>query len=481
MPEIMIDPITRIEGHLALKVKVEADKVVDAWSIGTLFRGFELIVRGRDPRDAPVITQRICGVCHYCHRLASTLAIEDAAGIIPPENAVRMRNIIDAVACIYSHAASLLVLSGPDFGVYGLAGKPHPRELELDADKYAELLGKVIIPTQRMCHEIMAIFGGKVPHNMTTVVGGVTVIPTADKIAQAYVRMLKIKSTVYDVYTYLKETFIPHLIAEHPDVVNALLNVGVGCKNFVSYGVYPDPVEPFKPEKFFMPRGVMISGAKGPLDVNKISENVKYAWYTDQSGGKPSEEIPLKDAYGKSGAYTWIKAPRYNGNVCEVGPLARMIISGRYTPLSKAGASLYDRLVSRLEELKVLTDAALTWIPELKPGATVYTPHVIPDSAEGTGLWEAPRGALLHYINIVEKKIDRYQCVVPTTWNGSPRDDAGKLGPMEQAVLNTPVPAGDTTNVLRVVRSFDPCIACSVHIINANGKVIKQAIPHQHP
>uniref|UniRef100_A0A7J3ZKG8 Nickel-dependent hydrogenase large subunit n=1 Tax=Fervidicoccus fontis TaxID=683846 RepID=A0A7J3ZKG8_9CREN len=472
MPEVKIEPLTRIEGHASVRVLVEGGVVKDAWTKISLFRGIEIILIGRDPRDAPTITSRICGVCHDVHRMASLLALEDAAGVIPPENGVRVRNIIEAAQNAWDHLAHLTILAGPDYGVYGLASKPHPRELELDVEKYYKLLRSTIIPLQRTLHEIQAMFGGKVPHGTATVPGGATVEITTDRIGAAYNRYLTAKEAFYAIYDYLTNTFIPHLMAEHPDVVDVLLNIGVGVRNFLAYGFLPDPADPTNPDKMLFKRGVIIRGERGPLDVDKIAESVKHSWYTDRSGGRVRDEIPPEPHYGKPGAYSWCKAPRYDGVPCEVGPLARMLISGYYKPLSKHGASLLDRLLARLEETKVIMDSLGEMILDLRPGARVYNDYEVPRTAEGFGLWDAPRGALLHYVRIEDYKIARYQCVVPTTWNFSPRDERGQRGPVEEALIGCPGSETDTLNILRVVRSFDPCSACAVHVLIPKGKAV---------
>ncbi len=499
MPEIVIDPMSRIEGHLAIKINVENGKVVDAHSMGMLWRGLERVVVGRDPRDAPIILSRICGVCHGVHRQTSILAIEDAVGFTPPDNAIRIRNIIEGIQEIWDHAAHLTVLAGPDYAVYGLAGKhcsglkqppwappastkkakgPAPC-LELDLDRYYQLLHSVILPVQKQCHEAMAIFGGKVPHHMTALPGGVTVTPSHADLALAYAKMKEVKSIIEEVYNYVWDVFIPHLLDEHPEVVETLTNIGVGVKNFLAYGVCPIPEENYKK---FLDGGVIIKGSKEPFDKDYIEEHVKYSWYTDTSGGKPSMEPPPEPYYGKPGAYSWIKAPRYKGEPCEVGPLARMLVNNKYKPLSRHGASLIDRVLARLEETKLYAENILDWILSVEPGKPVYDPNFEIKDGEGFGFWEPPRGALLHYIKISRGKTERYQCVVPTTWNASPRDSQDKMGPIETALMGTPVPydeeAGhyDVINVVRIVRSFDPCLACAIHLMSPKGKTLRVSV-----
>jgi len=459
-----IDPITRIEGHLGVKIEVKDFKVVDAWSSGLLWRGFERILLGRDPRDAPIITSRICGVCHAVHRITSILALENATNMDTTPDAIRIRNIIQGINFVYSHAAHIFVLAGPDYDLYGLV--PGLSE-GTNLDQYYAILKEVVLPAQRLCHEIGAIFGGKTPHHMTTVPGGVTCVPTATAIAEALTRMSEIKEVI--------TTYAPAVLGYLQDHRTELERFGVGCGNFLSYGVFPDPDHPEDLDKYLLKRGVVIGGVLNPLNVNKISEAVKYSWYTDDSGGKPAEEIPPRDYYGKQGAYSWLKSPRYNGKVCEVGPLARMVVSGYYEPK----ASLYDRLKARALELVLVMENAERWIRALTPGAKVYVPYKNPESAMGTGLWEAPRGANGHWVKIKDGKIQHYQVVSPTNWNASPRDELGQRGPIEQALIGTPIDdLAKPTNALKTVRSFDPCIACAVHVVTMNGKSLTVESTH---
>jgi len=451
-----IDPITRIEGHLSVKIEVKGFKITDAWSSGLLWRGFERILLGRDPRDAPIITSRICGVCHAVHRLTSILALENAVSVTPTPDAIRIRNIEQGINFVYSHAAHIFVLAGPDYDLYGLV--PGLSENK-NVDKYYAILKEVILPAQRLCHEIGAIFGGKTPHHMTTLPGGVTCVPTENAIDAALAKMLLIQDVI--------NAYAPAVLDFLDTHKSELEEFGVGCENFLSYGVFPDPDHPEDLDKYLLKRGVVIDGDLQPIDVDKISEAVKHSWYTDDSGGKPAEEIPPQDYYGKQDAYSWVKSPRYNGDVCEVGPLARMAVSGKYP----AKASLYDRLMARALELVLVMENVETWITELKPGAKVYEPYENPMSAMGTGLWEAPRGANGHWVKIKDRKIQRYQIVSPTNWNASPRDELGQRGPVEQALIGTPIDdLAKPTNALKTVRSFDPCIACAIHVFTMNGK-----------
>jgi hydrogenase large subunit len=449
MPEtITIDPVVRIEGHLGIDVTVEKGEVIDAHTHGTLFRGAEIILVGRDPRDAPSITSYICGVCVSEHQIASTLSLEDAAKVNVPRNAILIRNIIEGATTLYSHLLHIFVLTGPDYDLYGLGN-----------DQWAKLMKDVVIPVQVNCHQIVAIWGGRSPHYYATVAGGEGVVPTSEFVGMTLSRMNLIKRTI-DEYGPVVQSYLD----SHPE----LQEFGVGPKNFLSYGVYPNPDNL---EEKLLRRGVIMTDVRESLDTHRISEDVKHSWYSDRSGGHPADEMPPEPAYGKQGAYTWAKAPRYYGRPHEVGPLARMMVSEYYTPKSKHGASVYDRLMARLLETIKIAEAMFDWAGMLKRDESAYEPYTTPSSASGVGLWEAPRGALGHWITINGGKIERYQVITPTAWNVSPRDNLGILGPIEQALVGVPV--GDMKNpldVVRVVRSYDPCLACTVHLIDTNGR-----------
>lgn len=448
----VVDPVTRLEGHLKVEVQIENDVIVNAQCIGTLYRGIETILVGRDPRDAPIITCAICGVCHETHQMTSSFCLENAADITPPANAYAIRNIIETATTIYSHLLSILALCGPDYNLYGLGN-----------DNWANVLKEVIIPAQRLCHQIIAIFGGKTPHHWSSVAGGETKKPTAETRTAILTRL----SQIGEIFNQYKQDILGYL-----DVNQELKEYGVGPKNFISYGVYPDPYDPTNEDLFYFRKGISSNGEIRGFYPTQITEDVKYSWYTEESGGNPKDEIPPEPQYGKLDAYTWAKAPRYQGEVFEVGPLARMIVSGFYTPRSQHGASVYDRIAARAIEIEKLIEAMPIWVSKLKPGEPTYAEYVTPTSASGEGLWEAPRGALGHWIQIKNEKISRYQIITPTAWNCSPRDSKGQNGPIEQALIGTEITDPERKEVVRTIRSFDPCLACTVHMIR-DGKELK--------
>jgi len=456
---VKIDPVARLEGHYAVKVEVDNGIVVDARTTGTLFRGIETIVTGRDPRDAPTITSAVCGVCVSEHQIASALALDEAFGADPPRNGVLIRNIVEGATTLFSHAAHIFVLNGPDYDLYGLV--PGLSKSEHFTDDYTKVLKNVVLPVSRLCHQIVALFGGKSPHYWSVVGGGESIrhedLPRVGSLVKS--RLDSIKKTVNEVAP---------VVLDYLDKHSELQDYGVGPTNFLSHGVYPDPVSP---PDMFLKRGVIINGEQRAMDPANIREDVKHSWYADDSGGNLKDEPLPNPSYGKDDAYTWLKAPRYEGNVVEVGPLARMIVSGFYTAKSNKGASIYDRIAARATEMLMVMEEMESWVDNIVPAEPVYIPSQIPESGEGLGLWGAPRGALTHYIRISEKKIANYQVISPTTWNCSPRDNNGQMGPLEQALIGVPVDDPENpTEVGKTIRSYDPCLACSVHIVDAKGK-----------
>jgi len=461
---ISIDPITRIEGHLKIEVDIEQGQVVDARSIGALFRGFELILRGRDPRDAVMITQRICGVCPISHASASALMLDNAFGVKPPENGRIIRNLILGGNFLQSHIlhfyhlAALDYVIGPDVapfiprykGDYLLPKKENDAIIE----NYIHALDM-----RMKAHELTALWAGKVPMAQSITPGGVTQKVSVDRIASGLWRVRQLKDFINNVY-------LPDVLA----VAKAYKNysgVGVGYKNFLAYGAF---ALDDKGKEFLFKRGRYASGIDLEVDTDKISEDVEFSWYKDDAGKRhPSQGRTEPDAH-KQDAYSWVKAPRYESIPHEVGPLARLWINGIY----RKGISVLDRHVARALEAKTIVEAMEGWLMQLKPGKPVFNSFEIPDSGQGAGLTEAPRGALGHWIKIGNKKIADYQAVVPSTWNLSPKDENLQRGPVEEALIGAPVDDADNPiNVVRIVRSFDPCLACAVHLTKPNGDIKK--------
>jgi [NiFe] hydrogenase large subunit len=537
---VTIDPITRIEGHLRIEVEVEGGKVVNAWSSAQMFRGIEIILQGRDPRDAPLFTQRSCGVCTYTHYLSSVRAVEAAIGVKIPENARIIRNLlhgaqfqhdhivhfyhlhaldwVDVVSALKADPAQTAVLAdnvsdspmgGTDYfrqvqqrlktfvdsgqlgplnnGYWGHPAYRLPPEANLMASAhYIEAL-RLQARTARM----HAIFGAKNPHLQTLVAGGVTSIRDLNP-----ERIMKFLSLWEETQEFVEKVYIPDLLA----VASFYKDWGAigGTSNFLCWGDLPQGET--EPDTHFLPRGVIMKRDLAGLkmaDHEKVAEDVVRAWYENGPARHPfkGETKPQHGDYKPDdGKYSWFKAPRYEGEPCEVGPLARALVS--YASGVKEFKEVIDSVLQKLDipvealfstlgrtaargiETLVIGRKMEGWIMELveniKNGDTkTYQPWEMPDKGMGYGLNDVARGALGHWIEIEGKKIKNYQYVVPSTWNLGPRCENGKLGPVEEALIGTPVADPKRPiEVLRTVHSFDPCIACGVHVIDPNSNEV---------
>jgi Ni,Fe-hydrogenase I large subunit len=517
---IVIDPVTRIEGHLRLELTVANGSITSARDVASLYRGFENIVLNRDPRDAAPILSAICGVCHSDHHLNSVRAIENAAGVTQytnsyanestslTKNAILARNVVLGADWVYSHAVHILALAGPDYQLYGLLDA---LSQSIVVSSYADLLRVVAIPAQAYMHQIITLWGGKAPHQRGAIPGGMPVRPSADVIVQTKARISNFRNTL-DIAAPIIWNYFTSNAAE-------LSSLGQGTGNFVSMGAFQDPTgsSGLSNMPLVIARGFVGYPNKTPVsfDPTKITEDVSKSWYQQQALLNVTAEPPPAPDQTNPSAYSWAKLPRYDGNVTETGPLAREYVSGIYPklgqvinsinssvpglPLNPKG-SVFDRMVARALELvaligsnnttknlevlgqplnlslvDVLTALGLpsnglmeAWLDAMDAGSPSYSSvYKNPDEAQGIGLWEAPRGSLFHWVNIKSGKISDYQVIAPTTWNVSPN------GPMEGALIGTPVGnAGTDSDLLQtmfVVRSFDLCLACTVHYIDANG------------
>lgn len=470
MPKVIVDPVTRIEGHLKIEVEVDGGKVVEARSSGTLFRGIELILQGHDPRDAQEIVQRICGVCPIGHATAATLALDDAFDIKPPHNGRIIRNLILGANYIQSHIlhfyhlAALDYVKGPD-NIPPLAPRYEGDYRLPDAVNSAAVNHYLqALEMRKKAHEMLAIFGGRMPGQRAIVPGGVTETVDAEKI-------MHFKYRLAELIDFIDNVYVPDVLAV-AEFYSDWFEIGKGCKNLLAYGAFPVDDN----GALFFKRGVYTEGVDGDLDPEKITEEVKYSWYNDDTGGTRPTESVITPEPDKAGAYSWLKAPRYDGKVHEVGPLARMWVSKdpKVRSFGDRAFSVMGRHAARALECQKLVHAMTDWVMQLEPGKPTCTPHKVPNKAEGMGLTEAARGALGHWIRVEGGRIAKYNAVVPTTWNGGPRDSKGQPGPIEQALVGTPVKdPNNPIELVRVVRSFDPCIACAVHIITPGRDVRK--------
>jgi len=466
----IMDPVTRIEGHMKVEVTIDTVggqlQVVDARCTGTLFRGFETLLKGRDPWDAPVITERICGVCPVSHGMAAVKALDAAGGVVPPTDARILRNLVLGANFIQSHILHFYILAALDYA-HGPNSAPWTPAWDVDM-RSAALDGVVAdhlplaIEARRRAHEMGAIFGGKMPSPHTYIPGGFTAVPSEDRISE-------FRGHLNGLLDFTRNVYLPDVLAL-ADIYGDYYAIGQGSENLLAYGVF-DLEDTLGGKQLLRGGIVKVEGTTADFNANSITESVKYSWYdntSDQLNPLNGSTDPV-DPHDKGDAYSWLKAPRYERLPFEVGPLARMWVNGDY----QTGVSVMDRHAARAFETLKIGEAMNNWLDELTPGANVYDGYSVPKNASGIGLTEAPRGALGHWVGIREKKIDHYQIITPTCWNASPMDTDGINGPMEQALIGTPIQNEDQPiEALRVIHSFDPCLSCAVHIMRPDGEPV---------
>lgn len=562
---IVIDPVTRIEGHLRIELEVKDNTVVDAFSSGTMVRGFELILKGRDPRDAWAFVERACGVCTTVHALASVRAVEDALGITVPPNADLIRNLMFCAQYLQDHVVHFYHLHALDWVdvVSALSADPKktselaqslsswPKsspgyfsdlqtrlktfvdsgQLGIFANAYwghkayklpaeVNLLGVAhyleALEWQKEIVKVHAIFGGKNPHP-NYLVGGV---PCSLNINEANAinaeRLAMVGKLFDDAKTFVEQVYIPDLLAI-AGFYKDWGAIGGGLSNYMAYGDLPvngyGDITSFK-----FPRGVILNrnlaevlpiDGKDPMQVQEFVNN---SWYDyaagDGTGLHPWDgetalhytgPKPPYEELDVTKKYSWLKTPRWKGEPMEVGPLARVLVA--YASGSTQVKDLVDSTLKRLDVPVTALFSTLGrtaargletmlvagWAKEfydallgnIKRGetrtadTTRWEPASWPAEAKGVGLTEAPRGALAHWIVIRDQKIANYQLVVPSTWNASPRDAKGQRSAYEASLIGTPLADSDQpVEVLRTIHSFDPCLACAVHIHDEHGRTV---------
>ncbi len=553
---IVVDPVTRIEGHLRIDAEVDNGFISKAWSSGQMWRGIELILQGRDPRDAWLFTQRICGVCTTVHALASVRCVENALGLEIPINAQYIRNLVQSIHALHDHIVHFYALSALDWvdvvsalsadidktvqlaesisnwpgnsknrfktvkakvqtivdsgqlgpfanAYWGHSAMKLPPEANLMAvSHYLEALDY-----QRKANMALGIISGKNPHIQNLSVGGVTTAINPDNENTLNMeRLFWIRQLVEEVQGFIKQVYVPDVIA-----VGALyaewLPYGAGVTNYMAV---PDMVLDAKATKFDLPGGTIMNGDIGtvkpftsfndPYFRDNVAECIAHSWYDGDWTRHPYKEdtVPKYTDFQDDGKYTWLKAPRFQGEPMQVGPLAQVLIGyAQGDELTKtyvdfvlsevsklAGAqvgpevlhSSLGRHAARAIRCAMMSDLALKHWDLLvdnigKGDLEIFNKPTFPKGEiEGFGFHEAPRGALSHWIVIKDGVIKNYQCVVPSTWNAGPRDDKGKAGPYEAALVGNPIADPEKPlEVLRTIHSFDPCIACAVHMLDPEG------------
>lgn len=458
----IIDPVTRIEGHLAIEVTIDAGSVVDAHCTGTLFRGFEKILQGRNPWDAPVITQRICGVCPISHGLSAAMALDNAAARTSTTDGRLLRNLLLGSNYIQSHILHFYLLAGLDY-LYGPATAPWLPiwDVDMRIPSSPTIIAHIVsaVEARRRAHEMGAIIGGRMPSAHAIISGGYTATPTASDITNFRTQLVWLTN-------FIQNTYIPD-VQTVASVYTDYFSIGKGYGNLLAYGVFEQDNDG---NDKLLKMGYAEDSQKGEasdLAISDITESVKYSWYDDSTNNLPPASGQTIPQNPKNNAYSWLKAPRYQGKPCEVGALARMWINGDY----QNGVSVMDRHAARAQETLKVAQAMMSWLDQVQIGQPVYDQKSMPIAGDGMGLTEAPRGALGHWVRIANGTISQYQIITPTCWNASPRDTQDQLGPMEKALIGTPIQ--DETKpieVLRVIHSFDPCLSCAVHVMSPSGK-----------
>lgn len=561
MTHIVVDPVTRIEGHLRVEAEVDGGVVKEAWSSSTMFRGIELILKGRDPRDAWVFAQRICGVCTTVHAIASIRAVESAIGAVPPPNARLLRNIIMGAQTVHDHVVHFYHLHALDWvdvvsaldadpaktstlaqsisdwplsstayfagvrdrikafiergqlGIFANAYWGHPAyRLPPEANLMAVAHYLEALDFQRRFIKIHALLGGKNPHPQSFLVGGMAT--PVDPDSQAALNMdtiAALRKIVADGLDFVSRVYIPDVLAI-ASYYKDWTTVGAGIGSYMAYGDYPED-DGAHPE-LFIPSGIIHNrdlSKRDTVDHGKITEQIAHSWY-DYSVGNDKGLSPFKgetaphytgpkppfERLDVAGKYSWLKSPRYDGKPMEVGPLARTLVAYNAghpsrtkilvdKVLASLGAgpealfSTLGRIAARAVETQVLIENIGRWVDGLADNMarrdyriqdnSKWDPSSWPSDCFGAGFHEAPRGALGHWVHISKGSIVNYQCVVPSTWNAGPRDAGGQPGPYEASLVGTPVVKPEQPlEILRTLHSFDPCMACGVHVVDATKR-----------
>lgn len=484
-------PVNRVEGDLDIEVSIKDNIITDAKSIGTLYRGFENILRGRDPLDALVITPRVCGICSVSHLTASVNAIENAYNITPPKQAVRFRNISLISENLQSDLRQIFLMFMADFANdYYKKYSFYDTAVKLYAPFKGEFTKKVLNITKEIV-KIIAYIGGQWPHTSHMVPGGLNVISDDLEVLRIKFLLIKIKKWIeeeilnYDIETFKNEIInfnkLEQFATQNPNSQISiffnilkeakLLTLGKTGYGFINYG-YMD----LENGKKLIPPSIINKNKTEKLDINKITEDVTYSWYEGKNEN-PFKESTIPNA-NKKKAYSFTKAPRYDNNVYQTGPLGEelaannKLISDLY---NKFGDSIFvrefARLIRPIRFIEFMLEEIETIILNLNE--PLYTKNKKIQNTNGVGLTHAARGALGHWIKITHGKISNYQIISPTTWNGSPKDSNGNLGPWEKALIGTHIKDLDNpVEMGHVIRSFDPCLVCTVHFMgDKNSKL----------
>jgi len=564
---IVVDPVTRIEGHLRIEAEIKDGKIVNAYSSSTMVRGLENIVKGRDPRDVWAFVQRTCGVCTTVHAIASVRAVEDALGIAIPPNAEMVRNIMEGVLYMHDHAVHFYHLHALDWvdvvsalsadpagtsqlaqsiskwpksspgyfsdvqkriqkfvdsgqlGIFANGYWGHPQmKLPAEVNLLAVAHYHEALEWQKEIVKVHTILGGKNPHPNYLVGGMACAINENSTGGLNAERLAHVGKLLKEGQEFIEQVYIPDLLAI-ASFYKDWGAIGKGIGNYMSYGDFP--MNGYgDPSSFKFQQGVILDRDLSKIyDVDHrngdIEEFVNNSWYTNYAEGADtgrhpwdgetnieySGPTPPFDHLDVENKYSFIKTPRWQGKAMEVGPLSRLLVG-----YGRGNKEIQDAVNGALTHLDVPVDALFStlgrtaargiesqlvagWTMEcynqlltnIKNGDSrmanmeLWDPSKWPAESKGVGFTEAPRGGLAHWIRIKDGKTENYQQVVPTTWNASPRDPKGQLSAYESALLDTPVADPELPlEIIRTVHSFDPCLACAVHLYDEHGKHISK-------
>lgn len=451
--KLIIDPITRVSGFLEIEAEIEKHRVISASTSGLLYRGFEKILRERAPLDAVYLTQRICGICSAAHSIASSTAIEDALGIEIKLNDSYIRDIIHGFEFIQNHIRHFYLFTISSYVRLPDINPIHEDEyFDFRIPKIKEEVTSknyiTSIEMGRLAHEGQSVFGGKAPHNHGIFPGGVNTAIDSYKLS-------KVKSIInkLDSFISLNMTEDMNVIGEY---YKDYFNKGGSYLNFMSFGLFDNYANS---DITYLKSGVIIEGTRDKLLKDNIEEDIVYSYYKDE---EDNININKKDGY------TFIKAARYLGLPMEVGPLARLILSGEY----KYKSSTMDRINARVIESKKIIRIMAKIIDRINIGINNQNIYNFTGKYEGYGLIDTTRGALYHKINIEKGKISDYKIITPTSWNLSPKDRKGVYGTGEKALIGTKVEDDNNgVEIGRIIRSFDPCVSCATHVYKTRNKI----------
>lgn len=482
MSRRIIGPFNRVEGDLEVQLDIRDGRVEEAWVVSPMYRGFEQMLQGKDPLDALVYVPRICGICSVAQSVAAARALADAQGVVMPPNGERASNLILACENMADHLTHFYLFFMPDFAREVYCNEPW---FDAAAARFKAVKGSAaaeVLPARAEFLHLMGLLAGKWPHSLALQPGGTSraiEVPERARIAailfgfRKFLERVLFGDTLENIIALDSAEALSSWAEFRPvessdfrhflhiaDALN-LHTLGRAADRFLSYGVYPvEGRDRFSP-------GVW-QGGLSPLDQAVISEDISHSWMHHQSEPKhPFDGVTLPSMAGEA-AYSWCKAPRLGGEVVEVGALARQVVDGH--PLirdlvARNGGNVRSRVIARLLELAMVVVEMEQWASGLVPREPFCAHAELPEQAQGIGMIEAARGSLGHWLKIKNGRLLNYQIIAPTTWNFSPRDGAGTPGALEQALVGAPLREGETDPVAvqHIVRSFDPCMVCTVH------------------